>query len=125
MSHSDTLTQPTNRPIPKREVEVVDWMLVDGSLGASLNQLRDGPRDLRVVACCGCGCASVDFLAGGQAAGARRVAEAVARDSHGRTCGVIVWALDGQVSGLEVYERESGSATEIPTAQTLLPWQSG
>jgi hypothetical protein len=125
MSHSDTLTQPANRPITKREIEVVDWMLVHGSLGASLDHLRQGLRDLRVVARCGCGCASVDFVAGGQSAGARRIAEAVARDSRGRACGVILWALDDQVSGLEVYEQEPGSATEIPATQTLRQWHSG
>ena len=119
MGTPDELTLPEDCAITEREAVVVDWVLANGALEESLDHLRPGIRDLRVVARCACGCASVDFVPHGQSAAARPLAEAAARDSRGRECGVIVWGSDGRVSGLEVYECEPGSATELPGIETL------
>ena len=124
MRSSDELTLREDRPISEREAAVVDWVLSNGALEGSLDHLRDSVRHLRVVARCACGCASVDFILHGQSARARPIAEAVACDSCGRACGVIVWELDGRVSGLEVYEREPDSATELPSVGSLRRWDS-
>jgi len=35
---------------------------------------------------------------------------------------VAVWSLAGRVSGLEIYEHESGSARELPPVESLRPW---
>ena len=119
MSQLDDLTLPADRPITEREAAVVDWVLANSALEGPLDYLREGVRHLRVVARCACGCASVDFAVNGQSASARPVAEAFGHDSLGRACGVIVWELNGRVSGLEVYECELGSATELPSIEAL------
>jgi hypothetical protein len=111
------------RPISAREAAAVDWVLANGACEGSLDHLRGGIRDLRVVARCACGCASVDFVAGGQSGEARPVAEAVGFDSRGRQCGVIVWECGGRVSGLEVYEIDPDSATEVPDVASLVRWE--
>jgi len=111
------------RPISAREAAAVDWVLANGACEGSLDHLRRGIRDLRVVARCACGCASVDFVAGGQSGDARPVAEAVGFDSRGRQCGVIVWERGGRVSGLEIYEEEPDSAAEVPAVESLVRWE--
>jgi hypothetical protein len=124
MCRSNDLTLPADRPITEREAAVVDWVLANGALEGPLDHLRDGVQHLRVVARCACGCSSVDFAADGQSARAHPVAEAVGRDSRGRSFGVVIWELDGRVSGLEVYEYEPGSATELPSVESLRRWDS-
>lgn len=124
MGSSRDLTLPEDRPISDREAAVVDWVLGHGALEGSLDHLRDSVRHLRVVARCTCGCASVDFVLDGQSAGAHPIAEAVVRDSRGRACGVIVWGLDGRVSGLEIYAGDLDSATELPTVESLRRWDA-
>jgi len=115
------LSLPEDRSITEREAAVVDWLLAHGAFEGNLDHLRATVRELRVVARCGCGCASVDFAEGGQAGAARPVADAIGCDSRGRKCGVIVWELDGRVSGLEIYELDGGSSLEVPAVESLLP----
>ena len=67
---------------------------------------------------------SFDFSAAGRSAEASRVAEAVGGDSRGHSCGVIVWNLGRRISGLEVYESESGSTTELTAIEVLRRWES-
>ncbi len=124
MGHDATLTQRENRPISEREAAVVDWLLVNGALGGSLEHLRETVGRLRVVGRCTCGCASVDFVPDGQAGAARPIAEARAHDSFGRENGVILWGAGGEISGLEVYEGHPGSANELPEVRALRPWVS-
>ena len=121
---SSDLTLPEDRAITEHEAAVVDWVLAHAAFEGPLDRLREGLRRLRVVSRCACGCASVDFARDGQSEGASPVAEALGEDSRGRVCGVIVWELDGRVSGLEVYECEPGSATELPAVGTLRRWES-
>jgi len=124
MASPDDLTLPEDRPISEHEAAVVEWLLANASLEGPLDHLRDGVRHLRVVARCGCGCPSVDFIVDGQSRGAHPIADAVARDSRGRVCGVIVWGLDGRVSGLEICEMDRDGTTELPNVESLRRWES-
>lgn len=124
MGSSNDLTLPEDRPISDHEAAVVNWVLSNGAIEGSLDHLRDSVRHVRVVARCACGCASVDFIVHGQSASARPIAEAVGRDSRGRANGVIVWAVDSGISGLEIYELEPHSAAELPSVESLRGWDS-
>ena len=115
----DGSTLPENRPISEAEIAVVEWLIENASMAGSLAHLREGVRGLRVVGRCHCGCASVEFVDGGQADGARIIADAIGADSDGRGCGLILWSLEGRISGLEIYEREGDSSKEIPAVATL------
>jgi len=114
-------TLPANRPITASEAAVVGWLLDNASIEGSLSHLIESVARLRVVGLCGCGCASVDFEPAGQSGTARPIADAVAKDDQGRRCGVILWGLDGAISGLEVYEGEPGSAKALPSIDSLRP----
>jgi SAM-dependent methyltransferase len=116
---SSETTLPADRPISQAEAAVVEWVLVNRAPEKPLDHLLAQVPHLRVVARCACGCASIDFAEEGQSQEAHPVAEATASDSQGRKCGVIVWELRGRVSGLEVYELDPGSATELPTIDAL------
>lgn len=111
-----------DRPISAGEAAVVVWILRNE--GGDWDRLAEGVRSLRVVGRCACGCASVDFEPGGQAGELRPIADAVGKDSKGRRCGVILWGRPDAITGLEVYECESDSATEVPAVETLLDWGS-
>ena len=110
MGTPDELTLPEDCAITEREAVVVDWVLANGALEESLDHLRPSIRDLRVVARCACGCASVDFVPHGQSVAARPVAEAAARDSRGRECGVIVWGTASSVEHIDIGVRANSCA---------------
>jgi hypothetical protein len=119
----DGSTLPENRPSSEAEIAVIEWLIENASMVGSLAHLRDSVRGLRVVGRCHCGCASVEFVDGGQADGARVIADAIGSDSAGRECGLILWSLEGRISGLEVYEHDGDSSKEIPAVATLKPWK--
>ena len=82
---------------------------------------------LQVVGGCGCGCASVDFqaeaeaIAAGDAGAASRVAsEAFGTTPSGIDVGLLLWARDDRLSGLEVYALDNATH-ELPLMDTLVP----
>jgi hypothetical protein len=93
----------TVRPISDAEAAVLERALAIAATDESAPAMMGQVRSLQVVGRCGCGCASVDFrsLAKGQIA--RIVADAMATAPNGESLGLIVWALDNELSALEVY----------------------
>ncbi len=73
---------------------------------------------LQVVGRCGCGCASVDFRVPVRGWTARVVAEAAAKAPGGESLGLIVWALEGELSGLEVYTYSEDPAP-LPLVESI------
>ena len=123
MAIEDGAILPEDRPISEAEVAVVEWLIENASKVGSLEHLRDGIRDLRVVGRCACGCATVDFESFGRTLPARIIADAIGSDSAGRECGLILWAWEGRISCLEIYEHDGDSSKEIPAVATLKPWE--
>jgi hypothetical protein len=119
------MTTRVDRPISDREIEVVTWLLENGSTEGPLRKLLEGLGQLRVVGRCGCGCASVDFERDGQSVLSHPIAEAIAETpAAGLKCGLILWGRDDAVTGLEIYEFEGGSLSELPPLEMLRPWDA-
>jgi hypothetical protein len=99
----------------------VKWLLVNAPTD---RPIQHGPSDvahLRVVANCGCGCASIDFELEGQSGGSRPIADATGLTETGLQVGLILWGRDDAVTGLEVYELDPDSAGTLPRLDTLRP----
>ena len=109
------------RPISAEERAVLERAIrlapSEGAETPSLDQLDS----LQVVGKCGCGCASVDFrhLKSGQIA--EVVADAIGETSRGELVGVLVFALDGNLVGLEIVGYSEFPAP-LPVASTVRSW---
>jgi len=89
--------------------------------------------DARVVSSCTCGCASIDFVANegseGVApgtAGLRStaiVAEAFTDWPDGARAGVMLWAAEGKLLGVELYDLGSDASRRFPTVDVLRRWE--
>lgn len=73
---------------------------------------------LTVVSRCGCGCASVDFKLLGAGEIAEVVADAIGETSSGEEVGVLVFGVNGRITGLEIVGY-SDSPADLPIASTV------
>lgn len=115
---------PDDRPLTPEEHALTRWLLERGMPEAAgyLPQLDRA----RVVARCGCGCASVDFAVGGRRPPSGAALEVLAdyqwRDAAGRLGGVFPFAKDGLLAGLEVWSIDGEAATDrLPSLAVLEP----
>ena len=91
------------RPISDDEAAVVERMLEVAATEPSAPGLLAQVRGLQVVDGCGCGCASVDFRASTGGEAWRIVADASGTSLDGEPLGLLLWAVGGELAGLEVY----------------------
>jgi hypothetical protein len=107
------------RPITPAEIDVVLTALrVASEVPVDTAAIVSVPN-LRVVARCGCGCASVDFEHGGSSGRESTViAEALGETATGRTVWVDVWARPDAITGLEISDEEPG-LDELPIVSSL------
>ncbi len=112
-----------DRPVSDAEGNLVLWLLRNASVAGDLSHLEASVTGLRVVGHCGCGCPSVDFQVGGQAAGAKPIADALGKTLEGTDVGIILWGRDDEVFGLELYELGE-AVRSLPTIESLRPWRS-
>lgn len=85
--------------------------------GMKLPSLED-LESLNVVSRCACGCASVDFKLLGAGEIAELVADAIGETSSGEEVGVLVFGLNGRITGLEIVGY-SDSPADLPIASTV------
>jgi len=102
---------------------VIERALVVAAVDPSAVDLLSQVRTLRVVSRCGCGCASVDFEAPTGDQLPSIVADAVAAGPNGEQLGLIVWAWEGRISGLEVYNF-SEDAAPLPVPDSICSYES-
>jgi len=106
------------RRISTHEMDVVRCAVqsapVEGIQLPSLENLES----LNVVSRCGCGCASVDFRLLGAGEIAEVVADAIGETSSGEEVGVLVFGLNGRITGLEIVGY-SDSPADLPIASTV------
>jgi hypothetical protein len=93
----------TVRPINDAEASVVERALAVAATDDSASAMIGQVRSLQVVGRCECGCASIDFRSLQKEQTARVIADAVGVTPSGEPLGLILWALDNELTGLEVY----------------------
>jgi hypothetical protein len=112
-------TLPEDRALTAEESALVTWLIRHPDPSVSISDAEREVSLLRVVGRCGCGCASVDFAAEAKSQGAKPIANATGKDSSGRECGIILWGRARQLTALEIYEYDPGSAAEVSAIETL------
>jgi hypothetical protein len=122
MKSNDRLTVIDDRPISAQEIAVVTWLLNNASVQGALQHLVSTVPSLHVVSRCDCGCASVDFERDGQGCQAGILADAMGKTMTGLKCGLILWGHQDRITGLEIYELDSGSASALPSTEMLMSW---
>jgi hypothetical protein len=115
-------TSESARPISDAEAAVVQRALEVAGTENATPSLAEQISQLRVVGRCGCGCASVDFRNPMHGQRAVIVADAVASMPDGEDIGLFVWALDGQLSSLEVYSYSDHPAS-LPVPESISCYQ--
>lgn len=112
-----------NRPLSAEEHALTRWLLEHG-MPLAAGFLPQLPR-ARVVAQCGCGCASVDFAVDGRRpapGGLTVLSDYEYDDAAGRRAGVCVFARDGVLAGLEVWAAHpDADTTTLPSTEILQP----
>lgn len=112
------------RAISGVEAAVIQRALETSATDPSALELTSQISQLRVVGRCGCGCASVEFRQPADGEKAVIVADAEASTHSGEKIGLFVWALDGRLSGLEVYSY-SETPAPLPDPETIGRYQGG
>jgi hypothetical protein len=107
------------RPATVEERELVDWLLRNAATTTEASSFLDQVTDLTVVG--RCGCPSVDFKVGGQDSIASIVADAEGTSPEGVAVGVMLWAKEGRLSGLEVYDFAGDEQFGLPCPEMLRP----
>ena len=98
------------RPISETEAAVIERALAVASIDESSATLSRSVRSLTVISRCACGCATVDFLMPTQDLVPRIVTDAVAMSPSGEDLGLIVFAIDNEISCLELYSYSDNPA---------------
>ena len=110
---------PDNRTLSLKERQLLTWLLDHGK--PSAQSYLAAIESLRVVARCGCGCASVDFLHA-PSTPLEILSDHMWRDAAGWVFGIFAFAKSGQLAGLEVWSIDGeGTPTDLPDAADLVP----
>jgi hypothetical protein len=110
---------PTVRPLSDAEALVLKRTLLVGATDQDALGLIDQIPMLQVVDHCRCGCASIDFQLYEEGTIPSVVADAMGKGPDGEDLGLIVFALDKQLFGLEVYNYSDNPAP-LPTLESVI-----
>jgi hypothetical protein len=109
------------RALTRQERSVLERALASASVGGSDIPAAEQIDLLQVVGKCSCGCASVEFLHLEPGEIAKVVADGIGETAMGEQVGVIVFALEGRISSIEIVGYSAGPA-ELPVASTVRGW---
>ena len=113
---------PDDRPLTLEESTLIRWLLEhgNGESRAFFPQLDAA----RVASRCSCGCASIGFAVGGHQpsyeGGLKVLSDYEWETDLGVKCGVMVFAKQGVLAGLEVWSHGGGkAASKLPSIASL------
>jgi hypothetical protein len=119
------------RQIVPDEADVVRWLLANAANTDVSAYSAESLTNATVVSACTCGCASIDFSFGEDAADVTRddlrateiIAEGFAVWPDGARAGVMLWGKRGRLLGIELYDLGSDAARRFPTVQVMRRWE--
>lgn len=117
------MTSFVERELTETESNAVRWLLEHGK-GNTRQYLLHADR-ITVIDVCPCGCASIDFALDGtrpKPAGMEIISDHYWVDDNNHTGGVFLFAVSGQLAGLEVYSMDGKcDVSKLPDMNRLLP----
>jgi hypothetical protein len=122
---SAVITCPAlDRPITPQEAAVIRATLEHAPETPDVSRFAGGIDQLHAISKCGCGCDSIDFAEDDPSHPSRIVADAIGVTPKGGQIGVLVWATDDAITGLEIYDLGAGdSDTKLPVPQSIHSWK--
>ncbi|MDP3212971.1 MAG: hypothetical protein Q8S73_02620 [Deltaproteobacteria bacterium] len=112
-----------DRAIAIEELNVVAWLLANAAMVDVSNLRADSLQGARVIAGCDCGCASIDFVRAGEIVDSSIAADALTFWPDGSRGGVILWAGQDRILGIELYDVDPSSSHRFPTVDVLRRWE--
>jgi hypothetical protein len=107
------------RTITPTEAAVIRWLPDNAPIG-DVTAYRALPvEELRVVGGCDCGCSTLDFQPHAWGPGSAIIADAYAVYPDGKTAGLILWAREGEIASLEVYDCHPEASHRAPEVSDL------
>jgi hypothetical protein len=103
MENAKNGLQAENRDLTNQEATLIRWLVEHA--GPGCEPLLDQVENLKVVSKCNCGCPTVYFElhnTGNSRKGEKLVSDWIA-EMNGEMFGVMLFAVAGQISTLEVY----------------------
>ena len=110
------------RQLTTSERDLVEWLIDHGMPTAA--PYRAGIEQLRVVAECGCGCPTVEFIPPPAPAAEpprRIIAEAFGTSPEQTAVDVILWAAGDCLASLEVALMDEAKTCTLPKPSALTP----
>jgi hypothetical protein len=109
---------PEARALTTQESQLLAWLLEHGKPSAQAH--LGAIEGLRVVARCGCGCPSIDFV---QVPGTLEIlSDYKWQDVDGHLFGAFAFAKEGRLAGLEVWSIDGEAAPSVlPDTSALVP----
>lgn len=125
-STSPAITRPAlDRPITSEEAAVIRNTLDHSPRLPDVSRFVGGIDHLHAISKCGCGCDSVDFAEHNPSHPSAIIADGIGLTPKGGQVGVLVWATDYEITGLEIYDLGAGdSDTKLPVPQSIHSWKS-
>jgi hypothetical protein len=112
-----------DRPITSEEAAVIRSALKRVPTLPEVLRFAASIDHLHAVSRCGCGCDSVDFAEHDPAHPSRIIANGIGTTPAGWQVGVLVWATEDAITGLEVSDLGAGDDdTKLPVPNSILPW---
>ena len=107
------------RPLTVDEHDLIEAML--GAVRSGVSRYIKQLESAEVIGGCGCGCPSIDLIVASAVteAAPSPVLLADAESPEGVQVGVILWARDRCLSGLEVHPWDGSDVIRLPHPETL------
>ena len=108
------------RQLSDAELELIEALL--GAAGTGAGRFLGQLAKIQVVGGCSCGCPSIDLAVvdGKRNGPAVPVIVADAESPEGVPVGVILWARDKVLSGLEVHPWNGSDSVRLPRTESLM-----
>lgn len=104
-----------NRKLTQQEEDLVIWLIKNGQ--NSYDSFLEQVNDLRIVAYCKCGCASIDFKI--IKTGFNVISDFLYRDENENLMGIFLFEVNNELAGLDLYAIE---AEYVPTRIPKTSW---
>jgi len=113
-----------DRSITLQESAVIRATLEHAPETSDVSRFAGDIDQLHAISKCGCGCDSIDFAEHDPSHPSRIVGDGIGVTPKGGQVGVLVWAADDAITGLEIYDLGAGNNdTKLPVPQSIHPWK--